>query len=275
MQKIGIIGYGNMGSAIGERLKSAYRLYVFDKDKLKTSGRTDIYVSGSVSDVLANVDTVLLAVKPQDFDSVLEEIGHSQEALLVISIAAGIPTSYIEKYLGKARIIRAMPNIGAKISQAETCIARGASATDDDVSLVEALFRMVGKTWRIGEEMMDAATAISGSGPAYIFYDIEKENIEPSRITQQQKRKYKEFLKDAAVGLGFSAAVAADLASSVTQTSLNLMIMTPFLPAQLRNQVTSKGGTTEAALQVLMNGGSWQEAARAAEERAKQLSRKD
>ncbi|MDD5566444.1 MAG: pyrroline-5-carboxylate reductase [Candidatus Omnitrophica bacterium] len=275
MQKIGIIGYGNMGSAIGERLKSAYRLYVFDKDKAKTGDLADIYVSESIADLLANVDAVLLAVKPQDFDSVLEEIGHGADALLVISIAAGITTNYIERYLGKARIIRAMPNIGAKISQAETCIARGASATDDDLSLAEALFRMIGKTWRIGEDMMDAATAISGSGPAYIFYDIEKENIEPSRITQQQKHKYKEFLKDAAVGLGFSAAVAADLASSITQTSLNLMILTPFLPSQLRNQVTSRGGTTDAAIQVLMNGGSWQEAARAAEERAKQLSRKD
>ncbi|RJO65630.1 MAG: pyrroline-5-carboxylate reductase [Candidatus Omnitrophota bacterium] len=264
-----------MGAAIGERIKSVYRVHVFDKDKDKTSGLTDIYTSDTVLDVLKNVDAVFLAVKPQDFDSVLEEISNTAEALLVISIAAGITTRYIERYLKKARVIRAMPNIGAKIAQAQTCVCRGVSASDSDLSFAEDLFKMIGKTWRIGEDMMDAATAISGSGPAYIFYDIEKEKIEPNRITQQQKHKYMEFLKDAAVGLGFSAAVAGDLASSITQTSLNLMLMTPFLPAQLRRQVTSKGGTTEAAIHVLMSGGSWLEAARAAEERATQLSRKD
>jgi pyrroline-5-carboxylate reductase len=274
-KKIGIIGYGNMGSAIAEAIKTEYQVFVFDQDKKKTKDLIDINVADSIHNLAQQSDAIILAVKPQDFDLVLSDIKDAVRGQLIISIAAGITTSYIEKYLGKVRIIRVMPNIGAKISQAETCIARGTSATDEDLSFAEVLFGMIGKTWKIGEDMMDAATAITGSGPAYILYDVEREGLEPGCILEQHKQNYTRLLKDAAVELGFSVAVAADLASCVTSSTTNLMSLTQIPPSELRKQVTSKGGTTEAALHVLMGGGSWLEAAKAAKERAKQLSRKD
>lgn len=272
-KKIGIIGYGNMGSAIAERIKARYEVWVFDKDKEKTRNLSGISVADNITDLISKVDKVILAVKPQDFDTVLEQIKGYVKDKLIISIAAGITTKYIEKVLGKVKVIRVMPNIGAKIGEAESSLCKGRSANVKDLDFAKGLFSYLGKTWIMEEEMVDAATAISGSGPAYIFYDMEKNKIKPSEISKELEQEYIKRLKEAAEGVGFDSQTAFDLAVSTTASSLHLTTVLAKSPAELRKLVTSKGGTTEEALKVLSKGGSWEEAAVAAKRRAKELSK--
>jgi len=272
-QKIGIIGYGNMGSAIAERIKKHYEVLVFEKDAAKTRDILDIKVANSLTELAASVDTLIIAVKPQDFDEVLTELTNSVPGKLVISIAAGITTSYIEKKLKEARVVRVMPNIGAKIGEAETSVCKGKSAGSGDLDFALDLFAHIGKTWSMDEGMIDAATAISGSGPAYIFYEIERSGIDPRNIPEEVQENNMRRLVKAAERVGFDARTAHDLAVNTSVTSTHLMQKTGLSPAELRQQVTSKGGTTEAALKVLEAGGSWEEAAEAAKKRAQELSK--
>ena len=122
------------------------------------------------------------------------------------------------------------------------------------------------------EDMIDAATAISGSGPAYIFYDMEVKKYDPENLPESARESYVKNLTRAAEGVGFDHELAVDLAVSTTGSSARLAMITS--PAELRKQVTSPGGTTEAAIKVLEKNGSWEEAAEAALKRAKELSRK-
>lgn len=270
--RIGIIGFGNMGMAIAERIKSEYPITVFDKERNKTKDLKEIKVSNSVKDLVINSDTVILAVKPQDFSGILEEIKDCIKEKLVISIAAGIETGYIEKTLKGVRVIRAMPNLGAKIGESVTCICKGRFALDKDLEFVQKLFNYLGKTRKIEERKMNAVTAISGSGPGYIFYFLETNSIDPLNVTPEIKDDIVVDLKEAALGVDLSLEEAEFLAVNTTESSISLAAVANVPPAELKKQVASKGGTTEAGLKVLESGGSWSEAARAALKRAEELS---
>lgn len=270
--RVGIIGFGNMGSAIAERIKSKYELTVFDKDNAKTGNIKGINVSDSLKELADKADAVILAVKPQDFDEVLEALEGYVKGKLIISIAAGVYIDYIEKKLRKSRVIRVMPNIGIKIGESVTCLSKGVSAVDDDLIFATELFGFMGVVKEIDESLMNAATAISGSGPGYIFYFIEKEALDSEDVSKNTRLDIIEKLKGAAEGLGFSQADADFLAVNTTESSLKLLTVTKLKPAQLKSQVTSKGGTTEAALKIFDKGGSWLEAAQAALKRAEELS---
>ncbi len=274
-EKIGIIGFGNMGSAIAERIKNKYQVYVLDKDKNKTKDLSGIKVAMGYADLLNNIDAVLLAIKPQDFGSALKEIRDCASGKLIISIAAGITTDYIEKNLPKTRVIRVMPNIGAKIGDAESSLCAGKTATQADRQQAKELFNCIGQTWEVPEKMIDAATAICGSGPAYIFYDMEKNHIDSNGVGEEVKKKYINDLEIAAERVGFDPEIASKFAAAVTGTSINLINQTGLSPRELRELVASKGGTTEAALKVLFAGGNWSDAAMAALQRAEQLSKKE
>lgn len=272
--KIGIIGYGNMGSAIAQRIESEYRVWVFDKDVNKTKNLSGIEVASDSIDLVKKTEVIILAVKPQDFQAVLNEIRDHVREKLIISIAAGITTRYIEKVLGKVRVVRVMPNIGVKIGQAESSLCKGRYSQDDDLNLTWELFNQVGQTWVIEEKLMNAATAISGSGPAYIYYDLENNStIDPLHVPVYKQNQYKEYLTKAAEKLGFDSSTASDLAGCVTGTSLALLAATRESPEKLRIMVTSPGGTTQAALEVLRAGGLWEDAALAAKKRAAELSK--
>lgn len=272
---IGIIGYGNMGSAIAGRIKAKYKIIVFDKDKNKTSGLKGINVAAGIVDLLNNSEVVILAVKPQDFDNVLGELKGVLSGKLIISIAAGIPTLHIEKALGNARVVRVMPNIGAKIGESETFFCKGKFTTESDFNLVQQLFNLLGRTWAVEEGMMDSATAVASSGPAYLYYDLEVNKIDPLNLAEDKRRDYIQRFNEAAQGLGFNKAVAQDLAVNLVQTSIGLIKKTGLSAPELRKQITSKGGTTEAALAVLQRGASWVEAALAAKKRAEELTKKE
>jgi pyrroline-5-carboxylate reductase len=272
-KRLGIIGFGNMGSAIALGARVLFEVRVFDKDGQKLSAGEGLKTETLLSTLVDNSDVLVLAVKPQDFDVLLDELKPLLRGQLLISIAAGITTSYIEGVLKGAKVIRVMPNVAVKISASVTGMSRGSCAGNEDLEVARELFEILGKVWMVKEEMIDSITAISGSGPAYIFFDMEFNKLDPLKITVERKNEYIQRLKQAALDLGFEAKMALELAVSTTASSVQLLIETGSSPADLRRMVTSRGGTTEAALKVLVGNGSWSEAAQAARERAKELSR--
>lgn len=271
--KIGIIGYGNMGSAIGGRLKAKYEVWVFDKDKDKTERLSGINVADNTKDLINKVDAIILAVKPRDFDALLSEIKMSVNDKLVISIAAGISTFYIEKILGNIRVIRVMPNLPARIGKGVSCLCKGRFATAKDLKSGIKLFKFLGTTFIFREDMMNAVTAISGSGPGFWGYAVENKPEEEWK--EYSKNVFIPKFSKAAEGLGFSGRDAKKLASVTTWASLVTVQVSHISPSELKRQVASKGGTTEAGLEVLEKGGSLDEAVRAAARRAKILSKKE
>lgn len=270
MQEIGIIGFGNMGSAIAERIKAKYSVWVFDKDKNKTIGLSGINIVENILRLLSKVSVVIFAVKPQDFNQVLEEIKRQAKGKLFISIAAGITTSYIEKYLGTVRIVRTMPNMPARIGQGMICLCKGKFATEGDLNFTQQLFDNLGQTLVLKEDMLDEATAISGSGPGYLYDWSEGKDIE--EIKKYAQDIFMPSLAASARAIGFTVEQANLLARVTAEGSIAFLEKSNLLPAQLKKQITSKGGTTEAALEVLHKGGSLEEAVKAALNRAKELS---
>lgn len=269
---IGIIGCGNMGSAIVERLKSRYQVYAFDKDKNKTKDISGAQIAKDNIDLVNKVDIVMLAVKPQDFDAVLDEIKSCAKDKLVVSIAAGITTGYIEERLGRVRAVRVMPNLPAKIGRGMICLCRGKSASDEDLSITEQLFKNLGETLVLNEDMMDAATAISGSGPGYLYDWAEGRTAQ--EIRQYAKDIFIPALADSAENIGFNPEQARILAENTAEGSIVFLEKTNLSSSQLKKQVASRGGTTQAGLEVLHRGGSLKEAVKAALMRAWELSKK-
>jgi pyrroline-5-carboxylate reductase len=272
-KKIGIIGYGNMGRAIADGIKNNYAVCVFDTDKNKTIALKDTAVTGNLADLVEQSEVIILAAKPQDLDVILDEIKKHTRTKLIISIAAGITTGHIEKILGGARVVRCMPNIMATIADGETVLCKGRHAKEEDLSFAKELFKLLGKVWELSEEKIDSATAISGSGPAYILYDMEINKIAPLNIPAQFEKKWIDGLNAAAIKVGLDSKIALDLAASTTASTIHLARQTGNSPAQLRKMITSPGGTTEAAINVIANGGSWPDAAVAAKNRAQELSK--
>lgn len=264
-----------MGQAIAERISLKYAVSVFEKDTAKTKGLTGIAVASDISQLLKQSQAIILAIKPQDFEPVMVEIKDNLQDKLIISIAAGITTEYIQKVLGKVRVVRVMPNLAVKVGQSTTSICKGAFATGGDIKFVAGLFKYLGTVFIFSEEMMDAATAIAGSGPAYIFYDMEINKVDPLKIPEEFMNKYIKRLKDAAIEVGFNPKIASYLSIDTAASSVGLLAQTGNSPAQLCKMITSPGGTTEAALKVIINGGSWSEAAVAAKKRAQELSKKE
>ncbi|MFH1198628.1 MAG: pyrroline-5-carboxylate reductase [Candidatus Omnitrophota bacterium] len=266
-KKIGIIGFGNMGSSIAEQLKDNYQIFVFDKEAVKSKDAQGVCVCSDVVSLVKKSDVLILAVKPQDFvgngrdRSLLHEIKDHVKDKLIISIAAGITTGYIEKALGAARVVRAMPNMPLRVGSGITCLTQGKFASQEDFDFAKGLFEYMGETLCLEESMMNAATAVSGSGPAYVSHFIDKDKSS--------------FLKDfqaAAEALGFNPDDAKALVKSTYEGTISFLNKTKIAPQELIKQVTSKGGTTEAAFIVLNKGGSLVEAVKAAHARAKELS---
>lgn len=272
---LGIIGFGNMGSALAEQLKAHYQLWIFDKDSRKLEGVRGIALAAN-NIVLANsADTIIIAVKPQDFDTTLGEIKNAVSGKLVISIAAGIVTGYIEKRLGEVRVIRAMPNMPAKIGKGLSCLCKGKFALDEDLVFAKKLFEYVGGSLIIEENLMNAATAVSGSGPGYYFDRIESREEEYKKNPEKFLEVFNAELTDAALSVNFSRQDAQFLAVG-TGTGSNLYFEKIKLsPSEAKKQITSKGGTTEAGLEALHRTGSLVEAVKAASKRAQELSQQE
>lgn len=259
---IGLVGAGNMGMAILKGITKKFEVLVCEKDSARAEELKKKFKlrSEDFKTVVSKSQIIILAVKPQDFDGILEEIVQVMiSEKLVISIAAGITTQYIEKKIGKrSRVIRVMPNLPAQVEQAMTAICKGQYALDKDLTEAKKIFDCVGKTVFIEEQWMDAVTAVSGSGPAYVFLFVE-------------------CLKKAAVSLGFEEQLSQALVLQTLKGSLKLLEESKEDAAVLRAKVTSKGGTTQAAMEVFEKNDLvriFQEALEAAAKRAGELAKR-
>ncbi|MCF7907576.1 MAG: pyrroline-5-carboxylate reductase [Candidatus Omnitrophica bacterium] len=273
-KSIGIIGFGNMGSGLATRLKRHYRVLVFDQDCKKTKALRGVKKALSIEELLLDANQIIIAVKPQNFPSLLKKIKGNFDNKLFISIAAGISTQYIEKTLARVRVIRVMPNLPSKIGKGMSCLARGRFAKAVDLSLAKKIFKHLGQILVLNEKMIDAATAVSGSGPGYVYAFLESNCFSGRKVPAVLIRDFKLDFKKAARAVGFTKSQADLLVDATVSGSLAVLSHSRLSISQLRKQITSKGGTTEKALKVLKRGGSLTDAVGAALLRAKQLSKK-
>ena len=238
MNKIGILGGGNMGTAIISRVFKQYSLAVCEKDSGRARDLKKKFKAAVLDPkaLIQKSDIIILAVKPQDMEGVLAEIKIflDKKNIFFISIAAGLTTGFFEKRLGAgSRVIRAMPNMPAQIGEGVTALCKGRFASGKDLKTAEKIFAGIGETVIVDEDLMDSVTAVSGSGPAYVFLFVEC------------------FLK-AAEGLGLEKTTAQKLVAATLRGSVDLLLRSKEEAADLRAKVTSKGGTTQAAMDVFL-----------------------
>ena len=267
-KKIGIIGCGNMGEAILNRLSNILEKSVsimvseFDaKRRDYIQSKYKIIVEIDNNEVVKFADVIILAVKPKDLEAILKAevcCGASRDKLL-ISIAAGITTKYIENIVGEdVPVIRIMPNMAAMIGESVSSISAGRNVMPEHMELAKEIFLTIGDVVEVDEKLVDAVTAISGSGPAYFFYMMEA-------------------LIEAGCVAGLKEDVAKKLVLKTALGSAKLLEMLKEDPAILRSKVTSKGGTTEAAIEVFETKkfkNIIKDAVRAANARSKELQKR-
>ncbi|MGA8330028.1 MAG: pyrroline-5-carboxylate reductase [Mycobacterium sp.] len=286
MARIAIVGGGSMGEALLSGLLRAGRqvkdLVVAERmpDRARYLADTYSVLVTSLPDAVGNATFVIIAVKPSDVGSTLGDIAriaceaaHDSPDQVVITVAAGVTTAYLESKLPAGTpVVRVMPNAPALVGAGISAMASGRYATPEQLKEVAALFDSVGAVLTVPEEHLDAVTAVSGSGPAYFFLMVEA-------------------LVDAGVGAGLSRAVSTELVSQTMAGSAALLLdrmehergtgsdttrdlSLDTTAARLRATVTSPGGTTAAALRELEKRGlrsAVDEAVRAAKTRSEQL----
>jgi len=237
---LGIIGCGRMANAIvkglgGEKAGfTAILVNDVDQNKALAFSREYGIKTASYEELLLNCSTIILAVKPYQVREVLQAgrgLWHAGQ--LLISIAAGIKLASIEKATGnQLAVVRVMPNTPCLVGQGIAAVAAGSRAADQDVALVMSIFNCLGTAVRIDEKYMDAVTAVSGSGPAYVFLVVEA-------------------FMDAALQIGLDSSLARELVLQTMQGSLQMMAQSGEHPAILRKDVSSPGGTTIAGIRQL------------------------
>ncbi|GAA5144834.1 pyrroline-5-carboxylate reductase [Nocardioides marinquilinus] len=235
-----IIGAGVMGETLLSGLVRAGRrvdeLLIGEKRAERARELEERYGVAVVSnrDAAAKAETLALVVKPQDMAEVLEEIAPSLRAgQLLVSLAAGITTSFIESRVPDGvAVVRVMPNTPALVDEGMAAISPGSHCDESHLAEAESLLGSVGRVLRIPERQQDAVTAISGSGPAYIFFVVES-------------------MIEAGVHLGLPRTTASDLVIQTLFGSAKMLRETGTHPTVLREQVTSPGGTTASALREL------------------------
>ncbi|HTM10044.1 MAG TPA: pyrroline-5-carboxylate reductase [Verrucomicrobiae bacterium] len=266
-EKIGVIGAGKIGSAIVRGVVAAglarpERIMASDVSKAlrqALAAEVGVEVTPSNLKLCDFADIVILAVKPQVIDSVTEEIAKKVgKTKLVVSVAAGVPLSRLEKNLAKgARVVRVMPNITCVVGAGASGYAGGAAATAADLEKVGAILNSFGVGLPLEEKYLDAVTGLSGSGPAYVFLFIES-------------------LADGGVQMGLSRDVALKLALQTVYGAARMALESGKHLGELRDEVTSPGGTTIAGLYALEKGrlrGTVMEAVLQATRRSQELGK--
>jgi len=262
--KIAFIGGGTMGEVmvkclVDQKVVSPQDIVVSDVNELRREVLAREYKVKTSADskrAVENADVVVLAIKPGDLTEVMEAIKDSLHEQAVLSIVAGASLATLTEGLGCSNVIRAMPNMPAQIGQGMTVWAATPELSKEHKKIARSILSALGKEiYFTDEEYVTMATALSGSGPAYVFLFIE-------------------VLTDAGVNIGLSCKVAKELAIQTILGSAEMVQKSGKHPAELRNMVTSPGGTTAAALAQLEKGGfrsSILEAVAAAHEKARQL----
>ena len=258
--KIAIVGVGNMGGAVLAGLAGAgeheVRAGVRRPEHGEALAEQYGVVHGPGVEIVPGADVVILGVKPYDIVSVAAGLPLTSGQLL-ISLAAGITVAHLEAAVPEGvGVVRVLPNTPALIGEGISILSPGESATPEQVRAAEQVMGAVGATVTVPEKQLDAATALSGSGPAYVFYIAES-------------------LIEAGVHLGLPRAVARQLVDQTLVGSGRLLQQSGEHPAVLREQVTSPGGTTAAALAVFEAAamrGTFLEAARANRDRSREIA---
>ena len=245
-RKVGFIGAGNMGEAlikglVAANLVPAKAIYASDVrlEALRAlEQRYGVQLTQDNAELVSQVDVVILSVKPQIMAAVLGQIAPAvTRQKLLISIAAGVPTKTIRAGLGKeARLIRVMPNTPALVLAGVTAIAKAQGLEPGDLDVAAEIFGAVGRVVTLDEELMDAVTGLSGSGPAYVAIVIES-------------------LADGGVLMGLDRATAMTLATQTVLGTARLALETGMHPGALKDMVSSPGGTTIAGLAALEESG--------------------
>jgi pyrroline-5-carboxylate reductase len=237
---LAILGGGKIGEALlSGLLRGHYQLddvVVVEKHPERVAYLTAKHGvrTVEVAEAAAFATTILVAVKPQDLEALLVELSqYVGRQHVVVSVAAGFTTARIESLLGAdVPVVRCMPNTPALVDEAMTAVSAGAHAAEEHLAVAEKLLSTVGKVVRVPESQLDAVTALSGSGPAYFFFLVEA-------------------MIDAGILLGLPRALAAEL---IVQSAIGAAVMlrdSGEHPVQLREAVTSPGGTTIAAIREL------------------------
>lgn len=240
MGLVAVIGAGVMGETLLSGLLRAGRapaeLVVAERRPDRAAELREKYGVEVVGNVEAaeRADTIVLVVKPQDMGAVVDEIaGSVKPGALVVSLAAGITTEFLEERLPAGTpVVRVMPNTPALVDEGMAAISPGAHCDDEHLAHAESLLSAVGKVVQVAEKHQDAVTAISGSGPAYIFYVTEA-------------------MIEAGVFLGLPRTTATELVVQTLYGAATMLRETGEHPSVLRENVTSPGGTTVAALRTL------------------------
>jgi pyrroline-5-carboxylate reductase len=270
-KKLGFIGGGNMAEAMIKGLISASfveskNIFVSDVVSERLEFLHSEYKVKTVQEnreLVEKSDILILAVKPQVVKKVIENVRDLIDAKkLLVSVAAGVPIANILEVLKtgqdrKYNVVRSMPNTPALVQEGVTAIAAGVNVSKVDIQIAHRLFEAVGKTVDVDEVHLDAVTGLSGSGPAYIFMIIEA-------------------LSDAGVKMGLSRDVANALTIQTVLGSAKLAWESKKHPGELKDMVTSPGGTTISGLHALEMGGlrtTMMDAVEAATERSRELGR--
>ncbi len=258
--KIGIIGAGNMAGAIAGRLCKvipATDIFMSDKDKTKLEEFEKMGINtGSNIEAASFGDVLILAVKPNVYSAVLQEIA-GKTSKTVISIAAGISIDFVQSYLKGINVIRVMPNTPALVGCAMTAICANDDVCEEELKKAEEIFAILGKTVIVKESLMDAVVSVSGSSPAYVFMMIEA-------------------MADAAVSQGLTRDDAIMMAAQACMGAAKMVLETKIHPAKLKDMVCSPGGTTIDAVKKLEETGfrsSVIEAMQACFEKSKKMSK--
>ncbi|HNB00085.1 MAG TPA: pyrroline-5-carboxylate reductase, partial [Marmoricola sp.] len=235
--KVAIIGVGVMGETLlAGLLRSGAdpsHLVVIEKRPERAAElatRYDVTVAEDLT-AAAGVDAVALVVKPQDMSEVLVELApHLHPGQVLVSLAAGITTGYVERHIPDGvAVVRVMPNTPALVDEGMAAISAGTHCDDEHLQIAEGLLAATGRVIRVPEKQQDAVTAISGSGPAYLFFVVEA-------------------MIEAGVHLGLPRTTATELVVQTVVGSAKLLRETGEHPTVLRERVTSPGGTTAAAV---------------------------
>jgi len=266
-KKIGFIGTGKMGEALIKgilhaRLVPPGNIYASDMDVAKLQmleKELKINTCKDNCDAVANSDILIIAVKPQIVPTVLNELKSSIKNQLIISIAAGVTIETFEKnLLPGTKVVRVMPNIAATVKEAASAISPGSAVSKGDTALTAEIFDSIGRTVILQESLMDAVTGLSGSGPAYIFMIIEA-------------------LADGGVHEGLDRKTAKLLAAQTVLGAAKMVLEGPDHTGELKDMVTSPGGTTSRGLRIMEEQGvriGMMNAVIAACERSRELGKK-
>ncbi len=240
MTQLAVIGAGVMGEALVSGLLRAgwsnNAIVVADRRDFRRAEMTaahGVRATGN-AEAAAEADTVILVVKPQDVGAVLPEVASVlRTGTLVVSLCAGVTTAQLESHLPEGTaVVRVMPNTPALVGEGMAAVSAGSNASEADVEHAMELMTALGKAITVPETYQDAVTAISGSGPAYLFFVVEA-------------------MIDAGVLLGLPRDISSTLVQQTVFGSAKLLVESGQHPTVLREQVTSPGGTTAAALRQL------------------------